>query len=208
MTAGDRHLDRALDVPLAFDVREIDLVTLMRGEELAPIAAHRGQLLFSPNELKSLAQILHAVDVDAGDHGGFARVRRWHDHRAFAAAPRFERDRKHTFDRAHPAVERELADEAEIGEQILLDFLCRGDHAERDRQVEARSFLFDVGRREVDRRAPARPIVAAITDRGRDAILALFHRSVGQTNDDDLRISARGVDLDFDLVGIDAENSS
>ena len=33
VTAGDRHFDRALHVPLTFHVAEIDIVTLMRGEK-------------------------------------------------------------------------------------------------------------------------------------------------------------------------------
>ena len=99
--------------------------------------------------------------------------------RAFAAGTmiaRFPRRRassatgKHAFDRAHRAVEREFANETKIVEEVVLDFLRGGDHAERDRQIEARSFLFDIGRREIDRRAPARPIIAAVADRGRDAI--------------------------------------
>src|SRR6476620_1179091 len=38
VTAGDGYLDRAFDVALAFHVAEIDVVTLVRGEEFAQIS--------------------------------------------------------------------------------------------------------------------------------------------------------------------------
>ena len=103
---------------------------------------------------------------------------------------------------------RELADETEIVEDVRLDFLRGRDHAERDRQIETRPFFFNVGRREIDRRPPARPKIAAVADRGGDAIAAFLHRRIGQPDDDDLRIPAAGVDLDLDFVGIDSVNGS
>src|SRR5438046_9818973 len=42
VTAGDGHFDGALNVPLPFHVAEINIVTLMRGEEFAQISA-RGE---------------------------------------------------------------------------------------------------------------------------------------------------------------------
>ena len=46
VTAGDGHFDRALHVALAFHVAEIDIVTLVRGEEFAEISACRQKRQF------------------------------------------------------------------------------------------------------------------------------------------------------------------
>ena len=107
---------------------------------------------------------------------------------ALPASPRFDRDRQHAFHRAHRAVQRQLADEAEVRRRVgSSNSSRRRDHPERDRQIEARSFFLNVGRREIDRRASARPMIAAVRDRRGDAVLAFFHRRVGQTDDDDVR---------------------
>ncbi len=124
----------------------------------------------------------------------------------FAASPRFERDRQHALDRADRAIERELADKTETVERVALDFFRGRDHAERDRQIEARAFLFDIGRREIDRGPPARPKIAAVADRGRDPIAAFLHRRIRQSDDHDVGIAVGGVDLDLDFVSIDAED--
>ncbi len=121
-----------------------------------------------------------------------------------AAPPRFERDGQHAFHRAHRAIQRQLADEAEFLERRAIQLFADRDHAERDRQIEARSFLLNVGRREIDRRSSARPEITAVADRRRDAVAALLHGGVGQPNDDDVRIASGAVDLDFDFIGIDA----
>ena len=89
VTAGDRDLDRAFDVMLTFHVSEIDIVTLVGCEKSAEIATSWEQRKFAAKKLEGLAQIVDAVDVDLVHHGGFKRVRFWHEERLLAAAPRF-----------------------------------------------------------------------------------------------------------------------
>ena len=119
---------------------------------------------------------------------------------------RFQRDRQHAFDRAHRAIQRQFAHETEILERSRVDLVTGGDHPERDGQIEARAFLFHVGRREIDCRAPARPKIAAVLNGGGDAIFTFLDRSVRQSNNDDYRVAARGIDLDFDFVSVHAVN--
>src|SRR5262249_50485673 len=69
-------------------------------------------------------------------------------------------------------------------------------------------FLLNVGGREVYRRAPARPVVAAVGNCSRDAVPALFHRRVWKSDNDDNRIAASPVHFDFYFVSIDAVNRS
>ena len=73
---------------------------------------------------------------------------------------------------------------------------------ERDRQVEARALLLDVGGGEVDRGAAHRRREAGVDERGHDAVLAFLHGGVGQADDDDLRIAVPGIDLDLNGIRI------
>ena len=128
------------------------------------------------------------------------------EQRAFAAPSRLERDRQHAFDGANRTVERQFADKAEIFERRTVDFLGHRDHSERNRQIEARPLFLNVCRREIYRGPSARPVITAIRNRGRDAVAAFFHRGVRKSDDDNDRIAAGAVYLDFHLVSVDAVN--
>ena len=149
-----------------------------------------------------------AVDFDSFDHRGFARIRLRHEERLLPAPPRFDRDRQTPLTERTAPLSASSPTKLNRSRDPVLDFLGGDDHAERNRQIEAGSFLFYVGGREIDRRAPVRPVVTAVADRRRDAILAFFDRRVGQTDDDDLRIAAAGVDLDLHFVGVDPVDRS
>src|SRR5437868_8760428 len=155
---------------LTLYVGKIDIVALMGTEKSADIPASRQQRKLTAQKLKCLTEILHAVDVDLVDHGGFARICLRHEQRLFSSASRFQRNRQYTFDRSNAAVERELAHETKLFERASVQFFADRNHAERDRQIETRSFFFDVGRREIHRRASARPAIAAVCDCGSHAI--------------------------------------
>ena len=179
MTAGDGDFNRAFHMRLSFHVAKIDIVVLVRGEKLGQIAARRKQRDFAAQELKCLPQILHAVDVDLVDHGGFARVRFRNEDGLLTAAPCFERDRQNAFDRSHRTVQGKLADKTEFLERRRIDRLGHGNHAERNRQIEARTFFLNIGRREIDCRPSARPTISAIGNCRRDPITAFFHGGIG-----------------------------
>src|SRR5437667_6958989 len=70
VTASDSHFDGALNVPLPLHVAEINIVTLMRGEEFAQIGACGEKRNFAAQESECLPQILHAVDIDLIYHRG------------------------------------------------------------------------------------------------------------------------------------------
>ena len=162
MPAGDRDFDGALHVPLALHVREIDVVIFVGGEERGEIAVGRRDERFAPNELEGLAKIVNAINGDPFHHRGLVRVDRRDKDRLLLLAPRFERHRQHAFHRAHCAIERRFADEAVFLERRAIQFLGHGDQLERDRQIEARPFFFDIGRREIDRGPSPRPMVALL----------------------------------------------
>src|SRR4029077_20732954 len=61
-----------------------------------------------------------------------------------------------------------------------------------------------MGRGRVNRRASARPVVAAVGNGSRDAVTAFLHCGVWKSNDDDDRVAAGAVHLDFHFIRIDA----
>ena len=60
-------------------------------------------------EVHHFAQVLHAIDLEAGDDGRFARIGRWQDEALEAVLLRFERDRQRALDRTNAAIEAQLA---------------------------------------------------------------------------------------------------
>ena len=160
--AGDGDLDGALDVVLAAHVGKIHIVVLMPREKLGDVFAHRRERFFAGEKLERLAQIRHAIHFDALDHGRLARILHRHDDRLSPAPPRLQRDRQHAADGPHAPGQCEFADEAELLNVRQIDLRTDGDHRERDGQVETRSLFFHIGRREIDRRPPARPMIAAV----------------------------------------------
>src|SRR4029077_13368660 len=98
---------------------------------------------------------------------------------------------------ADGSVQGELTYEAKIFERRTVEFFRHRDHSKSDWQVEAWSFLFDVCRGEIDRRATARPIIAAICDCSGDAVPAFLHCCVRQANNHNNRIPASPVYFDL-----------
>lgn len=64
-------------------------------------------------------------------------------------------------------------------QQIGAHVVERGDDAQSDGKIEARSFLLHVRGREVDRDAAHRRLESGIHQRGPDAVGALLHRASG-----------------------------
>jgi len=93
-----------------------------------------------------------------------------------------------------------------LGKFSSIRFLTARDHSKRNWQIEARPLLSNVSRREIHRRASARPVISAVRNRSGDAILTFLHRRIGQSDDHDGRQSAGRVHLDLDFVGINAKD--
>src|SRR6202011_3865043 len=98
--------------------------------------------------------------------------------------------------------QRQFADKAKIVERRRVDFLGYGDHSQGNGQIEAGSFLFNIGRCQIDRGATSRPSKPAVRDGGGHAIATLLHRGIRQTNDYGCDMTATIVHLHFDLISI------
>ena len=104
MAAAHSHFDGAFDVALTFHIAEIDVVRLMRGKKSGQISARGQQRGFAAQKSKRLSQILHPIDVDIIDHGGFERIGFRDKECTLTSTTRFQRHRQHAFHRAHGAI--------------------------------------------------------------------------------------------------------
>ena len=124
-----------------------------------------------------------------------------------AVPPRAFGSDQRTGHRSQPAVERELADGGVPGEAADRDLAGSGDERQRDRQVEARPFLPQVGRREVHDDAVARPVELGRFDPAPHSLLGFLARPVGQADDRELRSAELDVRLDLDPPGLETDES-
>ena len=116
-------------------------------------------------------------------------------------------DRQGATHAAHAAVEREFSDEQAVRHFLLGEAAVGSDDAEGHGQVESGAFLLDVGGGEIDGDVRGRDVVAAVLQRGADAVAALAHGGVGQADRVEvvlIALDAGAVDFDLDNVGIDA----
>ena len=81
----------------------------------------------------------------------------------------------------------------------------RGEQAERDRQVEMRAFLGQVGRRQIDGDPLGRKRQPDRGQRRADPLAALGDRLVGQADDDEGRQPGGELHLDFDGASLEPE---
>ena len=102
---------------------------------------------------------------------------------------------------------RRLAGLAAQRNAFHIDGAGGNEDAHGDGQIEERPLLADVGGGEVDGDAAHERLIAAVGDRGGDAVLALAHGRVGESDRDDLRIAAHAdVRLDLDRERLDPEH--
>src|SRR5207248_246388 len=81
-----------------------------------------------------------------------------------------KRDGQHSFHRPHCPIQSQLTHHHEILELICLKLLAGGQHPDGNREIEARSFLFDICRREIDRRAAESERKSRINQRSHYAV--------------------------------------
>ena len=92
-------------------------------------------------------------------------------------------------------------------QRFLIDRPDRGEQAKRDRKVEMRSFLGQIGRRKVDGDDLWRKREADRAKRTAHSFAALGDSFVGQANDDESRQTGRQLDLDFDGTRLEPQIS-
>jgi hypothetical protein len=141
--------------------------------------------------------------IDSGDanrlHGsGFAGVSGRHDQLAQVGIAR-ERsgDRERAAHRHERAVERQLADEDAAENGFRRQKLGDDEDADGNRQVERRSFLLHVRRREVYGEMALRQPVAAMAQRGTDARIRFARGGVRKSDQSEAGLLG-DASIDFD----------
>ena len=121
MPAAGGDFEGALGVVLAAHIRKVNSVVGVAAKyffhvqfvgPLVRVAGQNGQ---------GFAQRTDAIDQRPIGNGGLAGVLRWHDHAVEALLVQGGGHRQHPVDRAHAAVEREFAQQRELGETHGLD---------------------------------------------------------------------------------------
>ncbi len=121
------------------------------------------------------------------------------------AASAAERDSAH---RAHLPIQRKLAQKNILIELLAEERALAAQNRKRHRQIERRTFLANVGGRQIDGDALKRKLVAAIFQRGLDAFAAFLHGNVRQADNIEIAGLARAdVHLDLHEVGVNAKHS-
>jgi hypothetical protein len=121
-----------------------------------------------------------------------------------------DRHRQHTRHGAHAAVQAQFAHQQKAAQVVGVQRAIRAQDADGDGQIEARAFLLQVGRRQVDGDVRGRNQVAGVLDGRADAVAALAHGGVRQADgveDVLFRNHAAIVHLDIDEVGVDSVDS-
>src|SRR6266478_37716 len=86
--------------------------------------------------------------------------------------------------RPNASVQRELSEKHAIVELLSKELSHAARQTEGHRKIKSRSFLPDIGRRQVYRYAlPIGKLVPAVSERALDALPAFFHRVIRQPND-------------------------
>ena len=206
MTTGRRDGEGALAELLATYVGEVDIVFRCLCKCAAQVAGGGFDFEFFGEEANGLGEGRDRDDVDVIDDGGFVDVVAGGDDAGEAFVAREDGHAEDAFDGANATIEREFA-----RDHVLLGAVGDGvvgaeDLTEGDGEVERGAFLAEVGGGKVDEGAMGGWLVAAVVNRGADALAAFFNAGVGQA--DDLGFGephAADVDFDFAGQGLDAD---
>jgi len=215
VAARGRHAQSPLGGLLAADVGEVDVVG---GEPVEPFAhpRRRGRdVEVAGEEPHGLGQRRHRDDLDVLDHGRFRGAGGRHHQplerpvglvREPGLAGGGDGDRQRAPRGPRESLQREFAHHGVVAEPFGGELAAAGEDAERDRQVERRRLLGQLGGGEVDDDPVVGPAEAGVDHRPGDAMRALADGRVGHADEHGGRQGpGRDVDLDVHRDGVDAE---
>ena len=107
--------------------------------------------------------------------------------------------------RPHASVERELTDRGVLSEPLGGNLTRRRQHRQCDREVEARPFLAEARRREVDGDPLQRPLELRRADPAPHTVLRLCARAVGEPDDREAGDAAVDVRLHLDAAWLETD---
>ena len=126
---------------------------------------------------------------------------------AIPALPGSNRNRQHTRYPTKCAVQAQLPHQQKLTNVFDLQRAIGAKNSDRHREIEPRSFFFEIGRREVDGDLGWGNLETGVLDGRAHPVATLAHRRVGQAHGVKMifhHLDAGEVDLDVDDVSIDA----
>ena len=181
MPAGRRNLQRPFGLNLTLHIGKVLAETAAFDiEQLQRIHPRRRNIPHSRQKLHHLLQGFDPYYIYSVHYGRLARIgHRQHDSLQ-AILARTNRQRQSSLDGPQRTVERQFAKNHVAFQPVALELSrCRKDR-NRNRQIEQRSLLSQVGRSQIDHDLSAAHTVSAIDEGGPDALLTLAHGIVGQ----------------------------
>jgi hypothetical protein len=204
--AAGGDLERPLRVLLPPDILQVQARHPPCLAVRKPARRLRIEIALPIQELDDLLQVAHGMDRDAFRDRGLTRVLPGDEEPVESGPARRDGRRKRPGRALHPRLQAQLTEQQVAGEPVRLDASPRGEDADGNREVETRSLLAKIGRRQVDGHTAHREGIAGVLDCGPHAIAALLHGAARQPDDAELRESRGHVDLHVHDQGIDTED--
>lgn len=129
-----------------------------------------------------ITEVLDPQHRDAVGKRGFRQIADRYDRGRPTGGPHREQAGQRAANRVHPAVEAELADQHRVPRRGDRDHLRRGQHCDRQRQVETGTPFGKGGRGQRQGDPLLRPLLSGIDDRGPDPVPRLTHGHVAETD--------------------------
>ena len=189
MPAGGGDFQGALDRFLCLDFRHVDLFRERLLEDFGEIDFGGVDFYFPFQKSDRFAQVADRNDLQTVHHRRFRRIFHRHQQSRAALGPRTPGDGQDAFDRAHHAGQGQFTHHDKIVQLIGLKLVAGRQHADGNREIEARAFLFHVSGREIDRGAAHEKLETGIGQSRADAVLRFLHRRIRQPDDGDDRIA-------------------
>ena len=201
VAAGGRDLERSPRVGLAAHVRQVRAVlrALRRRR-----GARRRRAPPPREQVDHPAHARNAQDLEALHQRRLGRVLDRDDQALEGGTARSLGDSDRARYRAERAAQRELAAQGDRREAVARDLIGRREEGDREREVEARARLAQVGRGEVCGYPLERELESRVLQRGAHTLARLAHRRIGQPDDGEHGEASPRVDLDGDLPALDS----
>ena len=183
VTAGGGNLQCPLDALLPLHIGKVILIVIqMVGKLCAGIDNGLFQQLLTVQMVNHLLHIVGSIHLQIIDNGSLACICLGHDDALELLSPCLYGYGKGTLYRAQAAVERKLPHDNISAQVICPHVACGGQYADGNGEVVGGTLLLQVCRGHINHHLLARDVVTILADGGGNALLAFLHRTVGQTD--------------------------
>jgi hypothetical protein len=205
MAARGRDLERAARLLLPVDLGQVVLGFFIARRRRAGRRLGRDRL--PSHEMRDNAREVSARDdLEALDQRCLSRVGRRNKDALEPVPMKPARSDEHAIDMGDGTIESELAQKRRARWGRCSENSKR--HGNSDWKVQPTSLLSKLGRRKVDRQAPARKPKLAVSDRGSDAFAGFLDRSCGHAHQQERGISTTVVGLYLDAPRFEADQDA